>query len=123
MTAPQMTSAERVLWRQACQAALAAARAPEVEARLKELRKALAGSGAWRMPDQRSLPQACFYAFWTVAKAFAAEPDAAVRAHLAPKLEFLVDAAGDMLDGLGPQPAAEGEDAPPPAWTQRADLQ
>lgn len=117
-----MTSTERVLWRLACQAALDAARAPEVEARAKALKKALAGSGDWRMPDQRSLPRACFYAFWTVAKAFAIEPDAALRAHLAPRLEALADTAGDMLDGLGPRPTAGGEHAPPPAWLDRADL-
>ena len=124
MTAPRMTAAERVLWRIACQAALAAARAPGVDARARELKKALAGSGDWRMPDQRSLPRACFYAFWTVAKAWAIEPDAALRAALAGRLEALADAAGDMLDGLHVPPPPPTGDAARPArgWPDRADL-
>jgi hypothetical protein len=120
---PTMTSGERVLWRIACQAAFDAARAPEVEARAKSLKKALAGAGDWRMPDLRSLPCACFRAFYIVAKGFALEADPALRAQLAPKLEALADAAGDMLDGLGlPATAAPGEDPPLPLWTERKDL-
>lgn len=119
MTVPQMTSAERVLWRIACQAALAAARAPTIDARAKELKKALAGSGDWRMPDQRSLPRACFWAFWTVAKAWAIEPDATLRAALADRLAALAEAAGDMLDRIGVPAAAEPA---LPSWTDRADL-
>lgn len=123
--AVQMTSAERVLWRIACQAALAAARAPESAARAKELKKALAGSGEWRMPDQRSLPRACFYAFWTVAKAWAIEPEAGLRAVLADRLAALAETAGDMLDGLAITPVAapEGDDRPARGWPDRADLQ
>ena len=122
MTAAQMTSAERVLWRIACQAALAAARAPTVDARAKELKKALAGSGDWRMPDQRSLPRACFYAFWTVAKAWAVEPDAELRMALADRLEVLAETAGDMLDGLGAPRDVPAEMPALPLWTERADL-
>lgn len=125
MTA-QMTSAERVLWRIACQAALAAARAPTVDARAKDLRKALAGSGDWRMPDQRTLPRACFYTFWTVAKAWAAEPEAELRAALAAPLQTLAETAGDMLDTLGAPRAAPGDmggETPAlPLWTERADI-
>lgn len=125
--AVQMTSAERVLWRIACQAALAAARAPESAARAKELKKALAGSGEWRMPDQRSLPRACFYAFWTVAKAWAIEPEAGLRAALADRLAALAETAGDMLAGLAlaPAPIAEPDPDAPAArgWPDRADLQ
>lgn len=124
--AVHMTSAERVLWRIACQAALAAARAPESAARAKELKKALSGSGEWRMPDQRSLPRACFYAFWTVAKAWAIEPEAGLRAALADRLAALAETAGDMLDGLGVPAVAPGEmgGAAPalPLWTERADI-
>lgn len=114
---PNMTSGERVLWRQLCQAAHEAARAPDIETKAKALTKALAGSGDWRMPDLRPLPAACFRAFLVMARSWAPERDARVRAALAPRLEALADAAGDILDGL---PA--GTDGKPPAWTQRADL-
>ena len=40
-----------------------------------------------------------------------------LRVLLATRLEALSDAAGDILDGL------RTDDGPPPAWTERADLQ
>lgn len=114
---PNMTVAERVLWRALSQAAFDAARAPEVEARVKALRKALSGSRDWRYPDLRPLPLACFRAFAIMATGFSQEPDARLRTAMAARLEALADAAGDILDGLRVEP-----EAPPPAWTERADL-
>lgn len=112
---PNMTTAERVLWRQLTQAAFEAARAPEVESRAKALKKALAGAETWRMPDLRPMPAACFRAFLTLARGWAPEPDTRVRAALAPRLIALADAAGDILDGL-PEAWA------PPVGQDRADL-
>lgn len=112
-----MTSTERVLWRQIVQAAFDAARAPTVEARAKALRVALKGSESLRLPDQRPLPSALFRAFLMTARGFVAETDMRLRALLAPRLEALSDAAGDVLDGL------RLDDGSPPAWTGRADLQ
>lgn len=114
---PNMTGSERVLWRQLTQAAHEAARDPGAVGKAKALRKALAGSEGWRLPDLRPLPCGCFRAFLTMARGWAPEPDTAVRAVLAPRLAALADAAGDILDGLD-----TGADATPPAWTQRADL-
>lgn len=116
---PNMTSTERVMWRQVTQAAHEAAKAPESAALAKALKKALAGSESWRMPDLRPLPSACFRAFLMMARGYAAEPDPVVRFALKGRLAGLADAGGDILDGIGSTNAA---DAPPPAWTQRADL-
>jgi len=113
---PNMTSTERVLWRQVAQAAHEAARAPEVEARAKALKKALAGAETWRMPDLRPLPSACFRAFLLLARGFAAETDPKVRFALRARLEGLADAAGDILDGL----PSDGVDTS--SWSNRADL-
>lgn len=114
---PNMTASERVLWRALAQAAFDAARAPEVEAKAKALRKAAIGVLGWRYPDLRPLPLACFRAFVVLATGFSQETDARLRAALASRLEVLADAAGDILDGLRVEP-----EAPPPAWTERADL-
>ncbi len=116
---PQMTSAERVLWRQVAQAAHEAAKAPEMLGLAKALKKTLAGSEGWRMPDLRPLPSACFRAFLMLARGFAAETDAVVRFALASRLAGLADAAGDILDGIG---SVSAENRAPPAWTERADL-
>lgn len=113
---PAMLSSERVLWRQVCQAAFEAALHPEQVGRAKALKKALAGSEGWRLPDLRPLPSACFRAFLLTARAWDKETDLKVRAELAPRLTALADAAGGILDGL----ACDRRD--PPAWTQRADL-
>lgn len=113
---PHMTSAERVLWRQLAQAAFDAGREPDTVAKRKALKKALAGSGDWRLPDLRPLPSACFRAFLMMARGYVAEEDAAVRVALAPRLAGLSDAAGDILDGLPTEPKE------PPAWTRRADI-
>jgi hypothetical protein len=113
---PNMTSAERVLWRQVAQAALDAARSPEAEARRKALKTALAGGESWRLPDLRPMPSACFRAFLMLARGFVAENDPVVRFALAKRLDGLADAAGDILDGI------RTDDGPPPAWTNRADL-
>lgn len=113
---PNMTTTERVLWRQLTQAAFEAARAPEVEARAKALNKALAGSKGWRLPDLRPLPCACFMAFLTLAKGWAPETNPALRRALAARLEALADAAGDILDGLRLEPET------PPAWAERKDI-
>lgn len=115
---PNMTSAERVLWRQVAQAAHEAARDPRAVGKAKALNKALAGSETWRLPDLRPLPSACFRAFLMMARGWAKEADTAAREALAPRLVGLADAAGDILDGV-----ASDRDGPPPAWTQRADLQ
>lgn len=114
---PNMTTSERVLWRQLCQAAHEAARDPAAVGKAKALNKALAGSGDWRLPDLRPLPAACFRAFLTMARAWGPETDLHVREALAPRLAALADAAGDILDGL-----PTGAEGPPPAWMQRADL-
>lgn len=121
MTASPMTSTERVLWRGVTQAAFEAARAPDAVGKAKALRKALAGSERWRLPDLRPLPSACFRAFLMMARGYSAEPDPAVRAALASRLIGLGDAAGDILDGLRLPPSPDGE-AEAPAWTRRADL-
>jgi len=110
-----MTATERVLWRQVAQAAHEAARAPDAVGKAKALKKALAGSEGWRMPDLRPLPMACFRAFLMLARGFAAEPEAVLRFALATRLAGLADAAGDILDGLAADQAS-------PAWTKRADL-
>lgn len=115
---PNMTGAERVIWRQIAQAAFEAARAPQVETKARALKVALKGSENIRLPDLRPLPSACFRAFLMLARGFAGEPDAALRALLAGRLEGLADAAGDILDGLRPD-----RDGEPPAWMRRADLQ
>ncbi|WP_309628191.1 hypothetical protein [Brevundimonas sp.] len=115
---PNMTSAERVLWRQVAQAAHEAAKAPESAGLAKALKKALSGAESWRMPDLRPLPSACFRAFLMMARGFAAEPDPVVRFALKARLAGLADAAGDILDGLGPTSG----DEPRPAWMDRADL-
>lgn len=113
---PHMTSADRVIWRLAAQAAFDAARAPETAAKIKALKKALSAARERVMPDLRPLPAACFRAFLTLARGFAAEPEAALRAALAARLEALADAAGDILDGLCLP------EAPHHAWQDRADL-
>lgn len=113
---PRMTSAERVLWRQVAQAAHEAAKAPDRAGKQAALRKALAGSGDWRLPDLRPLPSSCFRAFLMLARGYAAETDAGVRFALSVRLAGLADAAGDILDGLG-----TGE-APRQPWQDRADL-
>lgn len=113
---PNMTVAERVIWRQIVQAAFEAARDPAAVGKVKALKVALKGSEAVRLPDLRPLPSACFRAFLMMARAFFAEPDAGLRALLAARLEGLSDAAGDILDGL------RLDDGPPPSWTERADL-
>ena len=117
---PNMTASERVLWRMVAQAAHEAAKEPHGEARAKALKKTLAGSEGWRLPDLRTLPCACFRAFLMMARGFAAEPDAVVRFALASRLAGLADAAGDILDGVRGTETGTGE---PPAWTKRADLQ
>lgn len=114
---PQMTSTERVLWRQLTQAAFEAARDPAAVGKAKALRKALAGAKGWRMPDLRPLPCACFLAFLGVARGWALEGDVRLRQALAGRLEALADTAGDILDGLRTE-----SDPEPPAWTRRADL-
>lgn len=111
-----MTTSERVLWRQVCQAAHEAARDPEAVGKAKALKKALAGSEGWRLPDLRPLPLGCFRAFLTMARGWAPETELGLRVQLAPRMEALADAAGDILDGL------RADDGPPPAWTNRADL-
>lgn len=116
---PNMTSTERVMWRQVTQAAHEAAKAPESAALAKALRKSLKGAESWRMPDLRTLPSACFRAFLMLARGYAAEPDPVVRFALRTRLTGLADAAGDILDGLGP---TSGDDATRPAWMDRADL-
>lgn len=113
---PALSATERVLWRTVCQAAFDAARDPAAVGKAKALKKALAGSEGWRQPDLRPLPFGLFRAFLTMARGWAPETDARLRAHLAPRLEALADAAGEVLDGL---PVA---DDAPPAWTTRADL-
>lgn len=95
-----MTAAERVLWRTAAQAAFDAARHPDVRARAITLKKALAGSGEWRMPDQRPLPREAFSAFRRVAAIYGAEEDAALRTAIAPLLAHLTDTAVEILDGI-----------------------
>lgn len=123
MTASPMTSTERVMWRQVTQAAFEAARAPATDGKAKALKKALAGSERWRLPDLRPLPSACFRAFLMMARGYSAEPDPAVRAALASRLIGLSDAAGDILDGLRGSPAPEGAaEAPRHGWQDRADL-
>ena len=114
---PCMTCAERVLWRAIVQAAFEASRSPDVATKAKALKVALKGSESIRLPDLRPLPSACFRAFLMMARGFIAEPDVRLRALLATRLEALSDAAGDILDGL------RIDDGPPPAWTERADLQ
>lgn len=114
---PNMTCTERVLWRAITQAAFEAARAPTVEARAKALKVALKGSESLRLPDLRPLPSAVFRAFLMTARGFVVETDPRLRTLLAPRMEAQSDAAGDILDGL------RLDDGPPPAWTERADLQ
>lgn len=116
---PDMTSTERVLWRTLCQAAFIAARDPTAVGKAKAMKKALGDCRERRMPDLRPLPAACFRAFVTVAHGFVAETDPGLRLLLAPRLEALSDAAGDILDGL--RTAGEAK-APAPLWTERADL-
>jgi hypothetical protein len=113
---PDMLSSERVLWRQVCQAAFEAAQHPEQSGRAMALKKALAGSEGWRLPDLRPLPCACFRAFLLVARAWPGEANLTVRAELAPRLIALADLAGDILDGL----SCDRRD--PPSWVDRADL-
>lgn len=113
---PNMTSGERVLWRQVAQAAHEAAKEPHVEARAKALKKALTGAEGWRMPDLRPLPSGCFRAFLMMARGFATETNPQVRLALASRLTAMADAAGDILDGL----PCDSIDTS--RWANRADL-
>ncbi|MFN3352616.1 MAG: hypothetical protein ACK4Z5_03320 [Brevundimonas sp.] len=113
---PHMTSHERVLWRQIAQAAFEAAALPTDARRAKALAKALSPAPDLRLPDLRPLPSSGFRAFLMMARGFAKEEDAGLRALLAPRLTALADLAGDILDGL------KADDGPPPSWTERADL-
>lgn len=113
---PHMTATERTLWRQAVQAAAAAAREPYSAARAKALAKALAPSPELRLPDLRALPAAGFRAFLTLARGWAKEEDPRLREAMVGRLASLADLAGDILDGL------RSDDGQPPSWTDRADL-
>ena len=118
MTASPMTPTERVLWRTVAQAAGEAAKAPGSATKAKALKKALAGSPSWRLPDLRPLPSAAFRAFLMLARGYSTETDAVLRFAMASRLAALADAAGDILDGLG---GGEAEQ-PRHGWQDRADL-
>lgn len=114
-----LSSAERVLWRRVIEAALVAAREPASVGKTKALKKSMAGWEGWRHPDLRPLPRGCFRAFLYMATGWVNEPEAAVRAALAGRLEALADAAGDILDGL----VVEIDRRPGAVnWQDRADL-
>ena len=115
-----MTPSERTLWRLAIQAAFAAARAPQAVGAARDLKRALAGSEGWRLPDMRPLPLNAFLAFLMMARAWSAEPDMRVRQALAERMAAMADMAGDILDGLAVMVAESDQEAP--AWTRRADL-